>query len=125
MIMLFRLFSGPLLYLSIAGAAFLWYKNNENKIEKLTQENERLKISYESCQNVLGEMIEEKEAAEENEQELITRVKEAEQYSNELIQKLRKHDLTKLTMAKPGLIESRINNATKEIFEELESVTAE
>lgn len=123
--MIFSLLRGPIFFVAAIGLAFWWYKNNENKIEKLTQENERLKISYESCQNVLGEMIEEREAAEENEQELITRVKEAEQYSNELIQKLRKHDLTKLTMAKPGLIESRINNATKEIFEEIESVTAE
>ena len=33
----------------------------------------------------------------------------------------RKHNLDKLALMKPGLIESRVNNATKEVFEVLEN----
>ena len=33
----------------------------------------------------------------------------------------KRHDLTKLAAVKPGLIEKRINNGTKEVFDELEN----
>tara|TARA_B100002019_G_C21269409_1_gene601285 strand:+ start:2453 stop:2833 length:381 start_codon:yes stop_codon:yes gene_type:complete len=33
----------------------------------------------------------------------------------------RRHDLSKLAAAKPGLIEPRVNNATKEVFDSLEN----
>ena len=33
----------------------------------------------------------------------------------------RKHNLDKLALMKPGLIENRVNNATKEVFEVLEN----
>ncbi len=33
----------------------------------------------------------------------------------------RRHDLSKLAAATPGLIEPRVNNATKEVFDSLES----
>ena len=32
----------------------------------------------------------------------------------------RRHDLSKLASARPGLIEPRINNGTKEVFESIE-----
>ena len=32
----------------------------------------------------------------------------------------RRHDLSKLAAAKPGLIEPRVNNATKQVFDSLE-----
>ena len=42
---------------------------------------------------------------------------------SELIEKLQKHDLTRLSLKKPGLIEKRINDGTKELFESFESLT--
>jgi len=41
-----------------------------------------------------------------------------------LIAKLRKHDLSRLSQLKPGLVERRINNGTKQLFESFESITA-
>ena len=46
--------------------------------------------------------------------------KEAEAYQDELASKLRRHDLTALTLQKPALIEKRVNNATAKIFDQLE-----
>jgi hypothetical protein len=42
---------------------------------------------------------------------------------NELLDKLRKHDLTRLSQQKPGLVERRINNGTKKLFDSFESLT--
>lgn len=123
--MMLNLLSGPMLYLGLIGAAVLWYKNNENKLESLMYENERLRYTASSCEETLNKINEDNIRIVKNEKELNARIQAAESYNTELIQKLRKHNLTSLTIAKPGLIEKRINNATKEIFEEFESVTSD
>ena len=37
----------------------------------------------------------------------------------------RRHNLNKLALAKPGLIETRVNNGTKDVFDSIESDSAE
>ena len=37
----------------------------------------------------------------------------------------KRHDMTKLARAKPGLIEPRINNGTKEVFRSIEQASQE
>ncbi len=44
-------------------------------------------------------------------------------YRDTLIDKVRKHDLAKLSLQKPGLVETRINNGTKRLFRELEELS--
>jgi peptidoglycan/xylan/chitin deacetylase (PgdA/CDA1 family) len=48
---------------------------------------------------------------------------EAERYQDELARKLASHDLTRLTLQRPSLIEPRVNNATLRLFDELENIT--
>ena len=55
--------------------------------------------------------------------ELQVELAAATKYKDELIEKLQKHDLTRLSLKKPGLIEKRINNGTKQLFESFESLT--
>ena len=55
--------------------------------------------------------------------ELNTKLEAANDYKNTLIDKLRKHDLAKLSLKKPGLVERRINNGTKRLFDSLEELT--
>jgi hypothetical protein len=64
-----------------------------------------------------------KERIERETAALQIRVSQAEDYQNDLLRKLQRHDLTRLTLAKPGLIETRVNNATKQVFEDLESLS--
>ena len=47
----------------------------------------------------------------------------AESYSDDLAAKLRNHNLTVLTAQRPGLIETRVNNATARLFDEMEIIT--
>ena len=39
---------------------------------------------------------------------------------NRYLDIFKRHNLTKLAAAKPGLIETRVNNGTKEVFEGIE-----
>ena len=55
--------------------------------------------------------------------ELNVKLKQAETYSKELRSKLIRHDLEALAIAKPGLIEKRMNDATKKVFDDLELIT--
>ena len=48
----------------------------------------------------------------------------AEEYTDGLRKKLQEHDLTRLSLKKPGMIEKRVNDGTKNILSELESITA-
>ena len=56
--------------------------------------------------------------------DLQMKLDKAEEYGDDLRKKLHKHDLTRLSIKKPGLIEKRINNGTKKLFERIESLTA-
>ena len=55
--------------------------------------------------------------------ELSTRLEAANNYKNELIGKLRKHDLSRLSQQKPLLVEGKINHATKKLLTEFETIT--
>ena len=48
---------------------------------------------------------------------------ETNEYKDTLINKLRKHDLAKLSMQKPGLVEKKINRGTENLFRSLENLT--
>ena len=68
-------------------------------------------------------LIADREKFDELNKELQSDLDKANSYKNTLIDKLRKHDLAKLSMKKPGLVEKKINNGTKKLFRSLESLT--
>ena len=55
--------------------------------------------------------------------ELNSKLNAAHDYKNTLIDKLRKHNLAKLSMKKPGLVEKKINRGTKKLFESFEKLS--
>jgi len=50
-------------------------------------------------------------------------LQEATAYKDELISKLQRHDLSRLSLRKPGLIEKRINDGTSQVFDDLEKLS--
>jgi len=73
--------------------------------------------------NTINTLIADREKFDELNKELQLDLDKANSYKNTLIDKLRKHDLAKLSMKKPGLVEKKINNGTKKLFRSLESLT--
>ena len=101
------------------------------RIQALRENVQILKTNAEVMNNSLKEsnetiiqMQRNAEAIEQQISELNTGLREAEKYKDEITEKLQKHNLTKLSAAKPGLIEKRVNEATSKIFKELEDITA-
>lgn len=52
------------------------------------------------------------------------RTQEIQNEMNRYLDIFRRHDLSKLAAARPGLIEPRVNNGTKEVFDALETDSA-
>ena len=105
---------------SMGGGALWYYKDTQSTIATLRDNNSKLMMVAETNQETINSMARDYEIAQENMLVLQERAKEAEVYQDELAAKLRRHDLTALTLQKPGLIEKRVNNATAKIFDELE-----
>lgn len=103
---------------------YSYYKDTQARISQLTANNATLKSANETNQATITELQATAVLQAELTQDLQKNLQKAEQYQDKLIGKLRKHDLTKLSLKKPGLIETRINDGTKKIFDSIESDTA-
>jgi len=104
----------------MVGGAWFYYTDTQERLATLRDNNAKLMMVAETNQETINSLQRDYELAQENMLALQERAKEAEKYQDELAAKLRRHDLTRLTLQKPGLIEKRVNNATDKIFSELE-----
>jgi uncharacterized membrane protein YebE (DUF533 family) len=104
--------------------AYNTYNSMKSQIETLIANNTTLK-------SVVDEQSTTLDAIEDNQKRqriLITDLQEkmdgAEQDAAELRQIFSEHNLTRLANEKPKLIEDRINDATNDVFRDLESISA-
>ena len=118
---------GIILIIGIVGAigfgAKYYYDTTQNKIAVLQDSNAKLELVAETNQSTINRLQEDNAKMNELSKELQSDLAEATKYKDELIEKLQKHDLTRLSPTKPGMIEKRKNNGTKELFESFESLT--
>ncbi len=113
---------GIIVAMVLAFGTYYWL--TEKRLTILTENNAKLSIAAKTNQDTIDQLKASNEASQVAISELNTKLKASEAYGDELAKKLRKHDLTMLTLKKPGLIERRVNSATKKIFEELEADTS-
>jgi hypothetical protein len=112
-----------LLFSSLAGGGYFYYTDTQQRIATLQANNAQLKIAVEDNLRTIDAL---NEAAEKNERlsnELQEQLNVAEEGRNRLINLFGSHDLTRLALKKPGLIETRVNNGTKQAFDGIESVS--
>ena len=100
--------------------AYYYYKDSQDRIRILTENTAKLETAKQLQDDTINAMIEDREKFAELNKELQTNLDKANVYKDVLINKLRKHDLAKLSLKKPGLVEKKINNGTKKLFRSLE-----
>ena len=108
---------------SVVYGGYYYYKDTQSRIQTLTENNSKLEIATQQQEKTINTLVEDRKKFEELNNELQIKLDNANQYKDKLIDKLRKHDLAKLSMKKPGLVEKRINNGTKKLFRSLENLT--
>ena len=101
-----------------------YYKDTQARIQILTENSAKLEVATQQQEMTINTLVEDAEKFRELNKELNIKLEAASDYKNNLIAKLRKHDLSRLSQQKPGLVEKRINNGTKKLFESFESITA-
>ena len=101
-----------------------YYKDTQARIQILTENSAKLEVATQQQEMTINTLVDDAEKYRELNKELNTKLEAANDYKNDLISKLRKHDLSRLSQQKPGLVERRINNGTKKLFESFESITA-
>ena len=110
---------------SAAWGAKYYYDTTQNKIAQLQENNVKLETAVASKDLVIDEMKATAEELEAINNQLALDLTAAEEYTDGLRKKLQEHDLTRLSLKKPGMIEKRVNDGTKNILSELESITAQ
>ena len=101
-----------------------YYWMTEKRLTVLTENNAKLSIAAQTNQQTIDKLSEDFVKQQALNSELNIKLKASEAYGDNLAKKLREHDLTMLTLRKPGLIERRVNSATDKILKDLESSTA-
>ena len=101
-----------------------YYKDTQARIAILTENSAKLEQATNTQKQTIDTLVEDAEKYRELNKDLNIKLEAANEYKNKLIGKLRKHDLAKLSMQKPGLVEKKINNGTKKLFESLEKLTS-
>tara|TARA_S200002703_G_scaffold109355_1_gene95106 strand:+ start:1421 stop:1825 length:405 start_codon:yes stop_codon:yes gene_type:complete len=114
-----------MLFGSLIGGGYFYYQDSQATIAKLRDNNAKLSLVAETNQATINQLQQDAVDAQERMQELSVRAKEAEEYQDKLISKLRRHDLTALTLKKPGMIEKRVNNAVVKLGQDLEEYTSD
>jgi hypothetical protein len=103
--------------------AYYYYKDSQERIRILTENTAKLETAKQLQDDTINAMIEDREKFDELNKELQGKLSAANVYKDVLIGKLRKHDLAKLSMKKPGLVEKKINNASAKLFRSLEAIS--
>jgi len=102
---------------------YYYYKDSQERIRILTENTAKLETAKKLQDDTIDAMIEDREKFEALNNELQTNLDKANVYKDVLINKLRKHNLAKLSLKKPGLVEKKINAGTKKLFRSLERIS--
>ena len=117
-----KILIGIILAMALAFGGYYWL--TEKRLTVLTENNAKLSIAATTNQQTIDKLTSDFQQQQELNSELNIKLKASEAYGDNLAKKLREHDLTMLTLKKPGLIERRVNSATQKILTDLESSTA-
>lgn len=110
----------------LASAGLYWYIDGSQKtIKQLTEDNTKLSLLIES-QNDAINILQKSHTIQTRELDNL-RVKNSELAKEKLklSDKLLKHDWEELSRRKPVLMENRLNNGTKELFDSLITITTD
>jgi uncharacterized protein HemX len=103
---------------------YYYYKDTQSRIQTLTENSAKLETAAKMQKNTIDTLQADAAKYAELNNELQTKLVNANKYKNQLLSKLRKINLSKLSAEEPAVWERKINNASKEVLESFESITA-
>ena len=107
----------------LASGGYVWYQDTMDRYEVLAAEKAAVDLKSQQQEQAFKALTESYEKQRVANDALTRKNQEIQQETQAYLQIFKKHDLTKLARAKPGLIETRANNATDKIFKVIEDET--
>ena len=108
---------------SVGGLGFKMYTDTMNRMQSLANEKAALEVQVQQATAALERQLEVMALQEESLAEMNERAAILEAQMQDYLKIFKDHDLTRLARAKPGMIESRANKRTDEIFTVIENDT--
>lgn len=113
---------GLLLIISVSGSA--WYIDRlQDEISVLKGNQIALENSIQQQNEAIQKHIEKSKQLQDQNNKLSQQNNETQREVNKLRSTFANHDLDALALAKPGLIENKVNKAVKRLKTELEEIT--
>ena len=111
--------------LASAGGGLFYVKQLQSNLEIARLNNAKLETAIETSEASIATLKADNARLNVLTDQLNTDLNKSEQYGDELRATLNKHNLTHLANKKPGLIETRTQNATDKLWDDLESITSD
>lgn len=102
---------------------FTFVSNMQEQLIELRTSNTILQKTLETQKNTIEQILNDNREINNLNNQLQTNLQDVERENSRLNGLFREHDLTDLANKKPGLIERRINDATNQVFNDIESIT--
>jgi type II secretory pathway pseudopilin PulG len=104
---------------AIAGG-YYYYTDSQARIQALIENTAKLQMAKQVQDDTISALVSDQKKFSKLNSDLRANLDKANDYKDVLIGKLRKHNLSKLSLKKPLLVEKRINAATAKLFKSLE-----
>ena len=108
---------------AMGGGGYFYYQSTQNTIRQLAENNAILESAAEAQNNTISTLQADYEKYNALNLDLQQRLQQSEAKKNELEDKLSRHDLTVLSLRKPGLVERTVNRGTQEVFNDFAELT--
>ena len=100
-----------------------YYDTTQNTIATLRENNVKLETAVQAKDTAINQLETDAKVQAQLNSKLTKDLQKSEAYRDTLTAKLAKHNLTRDSLMKPGLVEKVINNATKNVFNDFRDIT--
>ena len=108
---------------SLGGLGYKMYTDTMNRMQSLANEKAALEVQVQQATAALERQLEVMKLQEESLADMNERAAVVESQMQDYLKIFKDHYLTRLARAKPGMIESRANKRTDEIFTVIDNDT--
>ena len=108
---------------SLGGLGYKMYTDTMNRMQSLANEKAALEVQVQQATAAMERQLEVMKLQEESLADMNERAAVVESQMQDYLKSFKDHDLTRLARAKPGMIETRANKRTDEIFTVIENDT--
>ena len=99
---------------------YFYYNDTQRELTELRELNMAMELQVATQNDTIDKMQTQYETQAQALGELTAANADIQAERDRYLDIFRRHDLSRLAAAKPGLIEPRVNNATKQVFDSLE-----